>query len=67
MKAVQFREMSPDELRGKLDELERRTYDLRCQAVTETMENSKARRNIRRDIARINTIIREKQLAVKTE
>ena len=59
MKAEHYREMSPDELGAKLEELQRHLFDLRAQAVTEKLENSKAVINVRRDIARIKTIIRE--------
>jgi len=59
MKAQQYREMSKDEIEGKLEELERHLFDLRSQAVTEKLENSKAIINTRRDIARIKTIMRE--------
>lgn len=59
MKAQQYREMSPDELENKLEELERHLFDLRSQAVTEKLENSKAIINTKRDIARIKTIVRE--------
>ena len=59
MKAQQYREMSPDELEEKLEELQRRLFDLRSQAVTEKLENSKAVINVRRDIARIKTVIQE--------
>ena len=59
MKAQHFREMSQDELEDKLGELERHLFDLRSQAVTEKLENSKAVINVRRDIARIKTIIRQ--------
>lgn len=59
MKAQHYREMSPDELEGKLDELERRLFDLRSQAVTEKLENSRAVINARRDIARVKTIMRQ--------
>ena len=59
MKAQHYREMSPDELEGKLEELERHLFDLRSQAVTEKLENSKAVTNVRRDIARIKTVMRE--------
>lgn len=62
MKAQQYREMSPDELSDKLDELQRHLFDLRSQAVTEKLENSKALINVRRDIARIKTIMRESSL-----
>jgi large subunit ribosomal protein L29 len=59
MKAQHYREMSPDELTGKLEELQRRLFDLRSQAVTETLENSKAMINTRREIARIRTVMNE--------
>jgi ribosomal protein L29 len=36
-------------------------FDLRSQAVTEKLENSKAIRDVRRDIARIKTILGEKE------
>ncbi len=60
MKAKDYREMSTDELVDRLGELERNLFDLRTQAVTEKLENSKAIRNIRRDIARLKTIIHER-------
>lgn len=59
MKAQQYREMSKDELQGRLEELERHLFDLRSQAVTEKLENSRAIINTRRDIARVKTIMRE--------
>ena len=59
MKARHYREMSPDELESKLEEIERHLFDLRSQAVTEKLENSKAVINVKRDIARIKTIMRE--------
>jgi large subunit ribosomal protein L29 len=59
MKAQHYREMSPDEIESKLEELQRHLFDLRSQAVTEKLENSKAITNVRRDIARIKTILRE--------
>ena len=61
MKARQYREMSTDELESKLEELTRHLFDLRCQAVTEKLENTKAIRNTKRDIARIKTILRERE------
>jgi large subunit ribosomal protein L29 len=60
MKAKDYREMGMDELGDRLKELQRNLFDLQAQAVTEKLENSKAIRNIRRDIARIKTIIHEK-------
>jgi len=59
MKASQFREMSLEELEMKLEELQNHLFDLRAQSVTEKLENSKAVKDTRRDIARIKTIIKE--------
>lgn len=61
MKAQHYRELSPDELQGKLEELQRHLFDMRSQAVTEKLENSKAVINARREIARIKTVIHENQ------
>ena len=61
MKAQHCREMSPDELESKLEELQRHLFDLHSQAVTEKLENSKAMINVRRDIARLKTVIRERR------
>ncbi len=60
MKAKQLREMSRDELDSSLGDLRKRLFDMRSQAVTQKLENSKAIINARRDIARIRTILREK-------
>ena len=59
MKVQQYREMSRDELEDKLQQFRRHLFDLRSQAVTEKLENSKAVINARRDIARIKTVLRE--------
>jgi large subunit ribosomal protein L29 len=63
MKPQQYREMSQDELNVKMGELEKHLFDLRSQSVTEKLENTKAIINVRRDIARIKTIMRERALA----
>ena len=61
MKVEHFREMNPDELGGRLEELQRHLFDLRTQAVTEKLENSKAVTNVRCDIARIKTVMWERK------
>ena len=60
MKAKQLREMSLDELQTTLEDFEKRLFDLRSQAVTEKLENSKAIINARRDIARVRTVLQER-------
>ncbi len=62
MKAQHYREMSRDEIESELEELEKHLFDLRSQAVTEKLENSKAVTNARRNIARIKTVLREMEL-----
>ena len=61
MKAKQYREMAAGELTGKLEELQKSLFELRSQSVTEKLENSHAVGNVKRDIARINTILNEKK------
>jgi large subunit ribosomal protein L29 len=60
VKAKQLREMTQDELQSSLADLEKRLFDLRSQAVTEKLENSKGIINVRRDIARIRTVLHER-------
>jgi large subunit ribosomal protein L29 len=62
MNASEIRDMRPDERQEKLGDLKRQLFSLRAQAVTENLENRHALRNVRRDIARIRTIMRQDQL-----
>jgi large subunit ribosomal protein L29 len=62
VKPSQLREMRTDELETTLQDLEKRLFDLRSQAVTEKLENSKAIINVRRDIARVKTVLHEQEL-----
>ncbi len=61
MKAKQYREMAAGELEGKLGELRKQLFELRSQAVTEKLENSRAVGNTKREIARIKTLLNEKK------
>jgi len=61
VKASQYREISLEELTDRYDELRKKLFEMRCQSVTETLENSKSIRDTRREIARILTVIRQKQ------
>ena len=61
MKANEIREMSLDDLRGKIAELTEERFRLRFRSATESIENPMRFRAIRRDIARLNTILREKE------
>ena len=63
MKASQIRELRDTELVDKLEDLQKQLFELRSQAVTEKLENSMAIKNIKRDIARVKTVLRAKELA----
>jgi large subunit ribosomal protein L29 len=65
MKAKEIREMNPDELQGELESLERRLFEIRTQAVTEKLEDPSRLTRTRRDIARLKTVIRERELAAE--
>ena len=62
MKSSEIRDMRPDERTEKLGDLQKQLFGLRSQAVTENLENRHAIRNVRRDIARIKTIIGQDQV-----
>lgn len=62
MKTSEIRDMRPDERQEKLGSLQKQLFSLRSQAVTENLENCHAIRNVRRDIARVKTIIRQDQV-----
>jgi len=64
MKAIEIRKMSATELDAKLSELKKDLFYLRMQHATNHLENPVKISAIRRDIARVKTVIREKQLGL---
>ena len=62
MNAKEVHKLTMQELEVERDRLRRQLYDLRCQAVTEKLENPRQLRVIRRDIGRILTEVRMRQL-----
>ena len=63
MKANEVHKMSEEELRQEEDRLRRRLFELRSQAVTEKLENPRELSEIRRDVARIKTEQRSRDIA----
>jgi large subunit ribosomal protein L29 len=59
MKPAELRELDVDELRRKQAELRDQLFKLRFQHELGQLENSAKLRNVRREIARIETVIRE--------
>jgi len=62
MKANEIRNLSLDELDKKLAELKKDLFMLRMQHATNHLDNPIKISNVRRDIARVKTVLREKQL-----
>ena len=62
MKAVELRKLKVEELRKKADELKMELLKMRFQQKISGLDNPMAIRNLRRDIARVLTVIREKEL-----
>ena len=62
MKAKELRNQSNEELEGKRKEFKKELFNLRCQNVLGRMENPSRFKTIRKDIARIETIIKETRL-----
>ena len=63
MKAIDVRKMSAAELENKLVELKKDLFNLRLQHATNQLENPVRIAEVKKDIARVKTIIREQQLA----
>ncbi len=63
MKARELRELSDGELQRKLQELYQELFTLRMQLATRQLTNPHRIRAVRKDIARIKTILRERELA----
>lgn len=62
MKAQQLREMKNDELNMKLNELKQELFNLRFNHATGQLSNPKQMSICKKDIARIKTILKEREL-----
>jgi large subunit ribosomal protein L29 len=60
MKVKEIRELGASDIRARLAELERERFNLRFRGATETLSNPLRLRTIRRDIARLQTVLAEK-------
>ena len=66
MNAGELRDKTPDQLREELESLKKESFNLRFQAATGQLENTARRRKVRRDAARVKTILNEKARAAAT-
>ena len=67
MKAEDLRNMTLDQLEDELVKLKKEQFNLRFQQASGQLENVARVRQVRRDVARIRTITRQKQLGSATQ
>jgi large subunit ribosomal protein L29 len=60
MKAEELRGKTPDELREHLVSLKKEAFNLRFQSATNQLENTARVRQVRREVARVSTILNQK-------
>lgn len=65
MKAETLRELSNEELNKKVVELKEELFNLRFQMATGQLENPMQLKQVRKDIARAKTVIREREIAAQ--
>lgn len=63
MNANELRDKTPDQLREELTNLKKEAFNLRFQQATNQLENTARVRQVRRDVARIQTVLNEKAAA----
>ena len=67
MKAKEIRQMSEKELNKQLDDLKAELFNLRFQSATGQLDNPLRIKTVRKDIARVKTILRERELGIRKE
>ena len=60
MNAQELRDKTPDQLREELTKLKKEAFNLRFQQATGQLENTARMRQVKRDVARVNTVLGEK-------
>jgi large subunit ribosomal protein L29 len=65
MKAKKVREMGSDELNAKITELKSELFNLRFQQATGQLQNPIRLNQCKKDIARVKTILHERELGLK--
>jgi large subunit ribosomal protein L29 len=67
LKAADLREKTPDQLRDQLASLKKEAFNLRFQKATGQLENTSRMEVVRRDAARVKTILNQKAAAAATD
>jgi large subunit ribosomal protein L29 len=63
MKAADMRELTSDEIAARIDQLHEELFRLRFRSATQELENPMLLRTLRRDVARLMTVQRERSTA----
>ena len=63
MKAQELRDKTPDQLRDQLASLKKEAFNLRFQNATGQLENTSRMQDVRRDAARVKTVLTQKAAA----
>jgi len=67
MKASDIREQTAEELETRLNDIKKNLFNLKFQKAIGQLEDTQAIRNLRKDIALVETLLREKELGLNTE
>lgn len=67
MDAQELRDKTPDQLRDELANLKKEAFNLRFQQATGALESTARMRSVRRDAARVKTILNEKAASAASE
>ncbi len=67
MTATELRELPDDELRQKLDEGKEELFNLRFQIVTGQLDDPRRIKQVKREVARVLTVLREREIAASRE
>ena len=62
LKVAEIKELSREEIQGRLDETKEELFNLRFQNATGQLDNYKRIKELRRDVARIKTILRQQEI-----
>jgi large subunit ribosomal protein L29 len=67
MKASDIREQTAEELETRLNDIKKNIFNLKFQKAIGQLEDTQAIRNLRKDIALVETLLREKELGLNKE
>ena len=65
MKAEEIRGLNPEELEKRIDDAHKELFDVRFRVETRQLVNHNEIRRIKKDIARLETVLREKELGIR--